>query len=90
MSDFDIDNRLMFNCNAALCRKVIRMSLNRYEQTMFNYWQRQPDELRHWQTKVAAAALIAAAPSGLLNTAVRAYDLALERRRRALRHTPGC
>ncbi len=42
--------------------KVIRMSLNRYEQTMFNYWQKQPDELRHWQAKVVAAALITAGP----------------------------
>ena len=38
------------------------MSLNRYEQTMFNYWQKQPDELRHWQAKVIAAAQIAAGP----------------------------
>ena len=29
------------------------MSLNRYEQTLFAYWERQPDELRHWQAKVA-------------------------------------
>ena len=44
----------MFKCNAALWRKSIRMSLNRYEQTMFNYLQKQPDELRHWQAKVLA------------------------------------
>jgi len=30
------------------------MSLNRYEQIMFDYWQKQPDERRHWQEKVAA------------------------------------
>ena len=29
------------------------MSLNRYEQTLFSYWEQQPDELRHWQAKVA-------------------------------------
>jgi hypothetical protein len=28
------------------------MSLNRYEQTIFDYWERQPDERRHWHTKV--------------------------------------
>ncbi len=29
------------------------MSLNRYEQSLFAYWEKQPDERRHWQTKVA-------------------------------------
>ncbi|HEY8993709.1 MAG TPA: hypothetical protein VIM71_03410 [Lacunisphaera sp.] len=29
------------------------MSLNRYEQAVFDYWARHPDERRHWQTKVA-------------------------------------
>ena len=28
------------------------MSLNRYEQTIFDYWEKQPDERRHWQAKV--------------------------------------
>lgn len=28
------------------------MSLNRYEQTIFDYWERQPDERRHWHDKV--------------------------------------
>ncbi len=28
------------------------MSLNRYEQAVFDYWGKQPDELRHWQAKV--------------------------------------
>ena len=28
------------------------MSLNRYEQTLFDYWDRAIDERRHWQTKV--------------------------------------
>lgn len=32
------------------------MSLNRYEQTLFDYWERQPDELRHWQGKTMDAA----------------------------------
>jgi hypothetical protein len=42
--------------------KYSEMSLNRYEQTIFNYWQTQPDELRHWRTKVIAAAQLAAGP----------------------------
>lgn len=29
------------------------MSLNRYEQAIFDYWERQPDEQRHWHAKVA-------------------------------------
>ncbi len=29
------------------------MSLNRYEQALFSYWEQQPDERRHWQAKVA-------------------------------------
>lgn len=28
------------------------MSLNRYEQTLFDYWEQQPDERLHWQAKV--------------------------------------
>jgi hypothetical protein len=28
------------------------MSLNRYEQAVFDYWERAPDERRHWHTKV--------------------------------------
>jgi hypothetical protein len=52
----------MFNCNAALSGKSILMSLNRYEQLMFDYWEMQPDERRHWQAKVAAATQGAAEP----------------------------
>ncbi len=29
------------------------MSLNRWEQAVFDYWERAPDERRHWQAKVA-------------------------------------
>lgn len=32
------------------------MSLNRYEQTVFDYWEKHPEERHHWQSKVAAAA----------------------------------
>ncbi len=28
------------------------MSLNRWEQAVFDYWERAPDERRHWQAKV--------------------------------------
>ena len=38
------------------------MSLNRYEQTIFDYWQKQPDELRHWKTKVESVTLMTAGP----------------------------
>jgi hypothetical protein len=31
------------------------MSLNRYEQAVFIYWEQQPDERRHWQAKVVEA-----------------------------------
>jgi hypothetical protein len=43
----------MFNCNAALDPlSAAKMSLNRYEQAVFDYWERAPDERRHWQAKV--------------------------------------
>lgn len=32
------------------------MSLNRYEQALFDYWAKQPEEQRHWQAKVVAQA----------------------------------
>ncbi len=32
------------------------MSLNRYEQAIFDYWDKQPDERRHWMAKVAELA----------------------------------
>lgn len=30
------------------------MSLNRCEQAVFDYWERAPDERRHWHGKVVA------------------------------------
>lgn len=39
------------------------MSLNRYEQCLFDYWERQPDERRHWQAKALAAGRRAAVAS---------------------------
>ena len=38
------------------------MSLNRYEQALFHYWERAPDERRHWQGKVVDAARRAGPP----------------------------
>lgn len=32
------------------------MSLNRYEQAVFEYWEKQPDERRHWVAKVTEMA----------------------------------
>jgi hypothetical protein len=33
-------------------KKHFQMSLNRYEQALFDYWEKQPDERRHWQAKI--------------------------------------
>jgi cation transport regulator ChaB len=35
------------------------MSLNRYEEALFSYWEKNPDERRHWQGKVTDAARVA-------------------------------
>ena len=43
----------MFKSNAALDAPLFhQMSLNRYEQALFDYWERAIDERRHWQNKV--------------------------------------
>jgi len=47
------------------------MSLNRYEQVVFDYWEKQPDERRHWQTKVTAAARTAAGLGDVARTLER-------------------
>jgi len=47
------------------------MSLNRYEQTVFDYWEKQPDERRHWQAKVGAAARLTAGPGEVARTLER-------------------
>lgn len=53
----------MFNCNAALtCKNPSGMSLNRYEQALFDYWERNADERRHWQGRVAETARIGGQP----------------------------
>jgi hypothetical protein len=38
------------------------MSLNRYEQALFSYWEKHPDERRHWHTKVIEATRVGAGP----------------------------
>lgn len=38
------------------------MSLNRCEQALFAYWEKQPEERRHWQARVSKTAQ--ASPSG--------------------------
>ena len=46
------------------------MSLNRYEQTVFDYWQGHPEERRHWQAKVIAATQV----TGELGEAARRLE----------------
>lgn len=38
------------------------MSLNRYEQMVFDYWDRAPDERRHWQMRVVELTRDGASP----------------------------
>lgn len=44
------------------------MSLNRTEQLLFDYVQRNPDEKRHWQDKVRALSARAIDPHGAAST----------------------
>jgi hypothetical protein len=39
------------------------MSLNRYEQAVFDYLEHAPEEHRHWQTKVKT--LLSSTPAGI-------------------------
>lgn len=56
------------------------MSLNRYEQTLFSYWEGQPDERRHWQGKVVEATRAAAPPGETARTLERElWDYLVER-----------
>ena len=62
----------MFKCNAAvIVKNRLEMSLNRYEQALFDYWDKQPDERRHWQTKVVEAARISGPPGEAARTLER-------------------
>lgn len=38
------------------------MSLNRLEQAIYSYWERQPDERRHWEAKTMEIAKARSAP----------------------------
>ncbi len=52
------------------------MSLNRCEQALFDYWERQPDERRHWQARTLEAARGPGAPAEvarLLERELQAY-----------------
>ena len=56
------------------------MSLNRYEQTLFNYWENQPDERRHWQGKVGDTVRAVTAPGAAARTLERElWDYFVER-----------
>ena len=56
------------------------MSLNRYEQTLFHYWESQPDERRHWQAKVAEMTRGSGAPGEVARTLERElWEYFLER-----------
>lgn len=41
------------------------MSLNRYEQALFSYWEKQPDERRHWHAKVLELSRAATGPGAV-------------------------
>lgn len=57
----------MFKSNAALRPRFRRkMSLNRYEQALFDYWERAIDERRHWQNKVVDLTRAPSLPPGEL------------------------
>ena len=61
------------------------MSLNRFEQTTFDYLQRNPDELRHWKTKVTDHARVVRDPGDLSRALERELWHYLEERSQ---HTP--
>jgi len=47
------------------------MSLNRYEQTLFSYWESNPDERRHWHSKVVEMTRVSAQPGEVARTLER-------------------
>ncbi len=59
------------------------MSLNRYEQAVYDYLQAHPEELRHWENKIAGRA----ARGGLSATAL-AEELGEYLRERAAHTQP--
>jgi hypothetical protein len=56
------------------------MSLNRYEQAIFDYWDRQPDERRHWLNKVTAMARAQSAAEAARPLERELWDYLTERR----------
>jgi hypothetical protein len=56
------------------------MSLNRYEQTLFDYVNGHPDECRHWHAKVNEIARMTGAPGEIARTLERdLWDYFVER-----------
>ncbi len=62
------------------------MSLNRCEQALFDYWERNLDERRHWQARTLEAARGPAAPADVARGLARELGAYLVERRR---HVPG-
>lgn len=56
------------------------MSLNRYEQAIFDYWDRQPDERRHWLAKVTELARAGSAAEAARPLERELWDYLVERR----------
>jgi hypothetical protein len=56
------------------------MSLNRYEQAIFDYWDRQPDERRHWVAKVLELARAQSAAEAARPLERELWDYLVERR----------
>ncbi len=56
------------------------MSLNRYEQAIFDYWEKQPDERRHWMTKVMEMSRTQAATALARPLERELWDYFVERR----------
>ncbi len=77
----DIHSRGMFKSNAALRHAIFAtMSLNRYEQTVFDYLESQLDERRHWQVKITESAGRPTSPGELARTLERElWDYFVER-----------
>jgi len=56
------------------------MSLNRYEQAIFDYWEKQPDERRHWMAKVTEITRVQSATVAARPLERELWDYFIERR----------
>ena len=56
------------------------MSLNRYEQAIFDYWERQPDERRHWMAKVTEATHVQSSAEAVRPLERELWEYFVERR----------